>query len=81
MFYAAFPPEINSGRIYSGPGSGPMVAAAAAWGELANELQQAATSYSSVISSLSSGPWLGPASLSMTAAVARAGSPIQLTGA
>ena len=39
MFYAAFPPEINSGRIYSGPGSGPMLAAAAAWDELANELQ------------------------------------------
>ena len=56
MFYAAFPPEINSGRIYSGPGSEPLLAAAAAWGELANELQQAATSYSTVISSLTSGP-------------------------
>ena len=31
---------------------------------------QAATSYSSVISSLTSGPWLGPSSLSMAAAVA-----------
>ena len=70
MFYAAFPPEINSGRIYSGPGSGPMLAAAAAWGGLADDLQSTAASYSSVISSLSSGPWLGPASLSMTAAVA-----------
>ena len=70
MFYAAFPPEINSGRMYSGAGSEPLMAAAAAWGELANELQQAATSYSTVISSLSSGPWLGPTSLSMAAAVA-----------
>ena len=50
MFYAAFPPEINSGRIYSGPGSGPMLAAAAAWDGLANELQSTAASYSSVIS-------------------------------
>jgi PPE-repeat protein len=70
MFYAAFPPEINSGRIYSGPGSGPMLTAATAWGGLANDLQSTAASYSSVISSLTSGPWLGPTSLSMAAAVA-----------
>ncbi|HXO83171.1 MAG TPA: PPE family protein, partial [Mycobacterium sp.] len=70
MFYAAFPPEINSGRMYTGAGSAPLLAAAAAWGELANELQQATTSYSTVISSLTSGPWLGPTSLSMAAAVA-----------
>jgi PPE-repeat protein len=70
MFYAAFPPEINSGRMYTGAGSEPLLAAAAAWGELANELQQAAASYSAVISSLTSGPWLGPTSLSMAAATA-----------
>ncbi len=69
MFYAAFPPEINSGRIYSGPGSGPLMAAAAAWDGLANDLQSTAASYSSVISSLTAGPWLGPTALSMTAAV------------
>jgi PPE-repeat protein len=69
MFFAAFPPEINSGRIYSGPGSGPLLAAAAAWDGLANDLQSTAASYSSVISSLTSGPWLGPTSLSMLAAV------------
>jgi PPE-repeat protein len=69
MFFAAFPPEINSGRIYSGPGSGPMLAAAAAWDGLANDLQSTAASYSSVISSLTSGPWLGPTSLTMAAAV------------
>jgi PPE-repeat protein len=70
MFYAALPPEINSGRMYSGAGSGPLIDAAIAWDELATELQSSAASYSSVISSLSSGPWLGPASLSMAAAVA-----------
>src|SRR6202042_1094610 len=69
MFYAAFPPEINSGRIYSGPGTGPMLPAATAWGGLADDLQSTAASYSSVISSLTSGPWLGPSSLSMAAAV------------
>ena len=69
MFFAAFPPEINSGRMYTGPGSGPLLAAAAAWGELASELQSTAASYSSVISALTSGPWLGPTSVSMVAAV------------
>jgi PPE-repeat protein len=28
--FAALPPEINSGRMYAGAGSGPLVAAAAA---------------------------------------------------
>jgi PPE-repeat protein len=68
MFYAAFPPEINSGRMYSGPGAGPMLAAAAAWDGLATELQSTAATYSSVIASLTSGPWLGPSSLAMAAA-------------
>jgi len=47
-----------------------MRAAAAAWDALAAELQSTATSYSSVVSSLTSGPWLGPSSLNMAAAVA-----------
>jgi PPE-repeat protein len=45
-----------------------MLAAAAAWDGLAAELYSAATSYQSVVSGLSSGPWLGPASASMAAA-------------
>jgi PPE-repeat protein len=69
MFYAAFPPEINSGRIYSGPGSESLMAAATAWEGLANDLASTAASYSSVISALTSGGWSGPSSLSMTAAV------------
>jgi PPE-repeat protein len=69
MFYGAFPPEFNSGRMYAGPGSGSMLAAAAAWDGLATELQSAASSYSSVISSLAGGPWIGPSSLAMSAAI------------
>jgi PPE-repeat protein len=69
MFFAAFPPEINSGRMYAGAGSGPLLAAATAWDGLATELQSVADSYSSVISTLTNGPWLGPTSLSMAAAV------------
>lgn len=68
MFYAAFPPEINSGRMYSGPGAGPMLAAAAAWNAIAAELQSTAASYVAVISSLTGGPWVGPSSAAMAAA-------------
>ncbi len=70
MDFAILPPEINSGRMYSGPGSGPMLAAAAAWNGLAAELHSTATSYGSVISELSAGPWLGAASAAMTSATA-----------
>src|ERR1700757_2223166 len=69
MDFAALPPEINSGRMYSGAGSGPLLAAASAWDGVATELQATAEAYSSVISALTSGPWLGPTSLSMAAAV------------
>jgi PPE-repeat protein len=68
MDFAILPPEINSGRMYDGPGSGPMLATASAWDGLATELHMAAASYGSVISELSAGPWLGAASAAMTAA-------------
>jgi PPE-repeat protein len=70
MDFALLPPEINSGRMYSGPGSGPMMAAAAAWDALAAELSFVATGYGSVITELTSGRWLGPSSMSMAAAAA-----------
>jgi PPE-repeat protein len=69
MDFGAFPPEFNSGRMYAGPGSGPMMAAAAAWDEIAAELGVAASSYNSVVTELTSGPWVGPASASMLAAI------------
>uniref|UniRef100_UPI003F9E6FB6 PPE family protein n=1 Tax=Mycobacterium sp. TaxID=1785 RepID=UPI003F9E6FB6 len=70
MDYGALPPEINSGRMYAGPGAGSMLATAAAWDGLSAELQSAASSYGSVISALSCGPWLGPSSTAMAAAAA-----------
>jgi PPE-repeat protein len=70
MDFAALPPEINSGRMYAGAGSEPMWAAAAAWDELGAELSSAAAAYLSVLSGLTRGPWLGPASAAMGAAAA-----------
>jgi len=68
MDFGIYPPEINSGRMYTGPGSGPMLAAAQAWGNLADELYTAASTYQSVVSELTSGAWSGPSAMSMTAA-------------
>ncbi|WP_142256667.1 PPE family protein, partial [Mycobacterium colombiense] len=66
--YGAFPPEFNSARIYSGPGSGSFVAAASAWSALAAELNSAALSYDNVITALSSEEWTGTASATMAQA-------------
>jgi PPE-repeat protein len=79
--FGALPPEINSGRMYVGPGSGPMLAAAAAWDELAAELQSTGASYSSTIESLTVGPWTGPSSIAMAAAAAPYVAWINATGA
>ena len=70
MDFAALPPEINSGRMYAGAGSGSLVAAAAAGEGLAAELGSAATSYRAMVSDLTAGPWVGPSSVSMAAAAA-----------
>jgi PPE-repeat protein len=70
MDFGALAPEINSGRMYSGPGSAPLLAAATAWDGLASELQFTSASYQSAISELTSTGWQGPSSTSMAAAAA-----------
>src|SRR5580693_8378009 len=66
--FTLFPPEINSALIFGGAGPGPLLVAASAWDGLASDLSTAASSFRSVVSGLASGPWSGPASLSMAAA-------------
>ncbi|MBV9088292.1 MAG: PPE family protein [Mycobacteriaceae bacterium] len=70
MDFGARPPEVNSGLIYAGPGSGPLLASAAAWTALAAELGSTGAAYAAVIAALNDGPWLGPSSLTMAAAAA-----------
>jgi PPE-repeat protein len=70
MDYGAFPPEVNSARMYAGPGAGSMLAAAGAWDGLAADLHATAAAAGSVVSGLASQSWRGAASTSMTAAVA-----------
>ncbi|MGA7134713.1 MAG: PPE family protein [Mycobacterium sp.] len=67
--FGALPPEINSGKIYSGPGSAPLLAAATAWDALASELQTTAASYASTIGELTTS-WQGPSSAAASDAAA-----------
>jgi PPE-repeat protein len=70
MHFAALPPEVNSGRMYAGPGVGPMLAAASAWDGLADELHSLGADYESVIAGLTSEPWQGVSAESMSASAA-----------
>lgn len=54
--------------MYAGAGPAPMLAAAAAWNGIADELRTAASSFDSVVERLSTESWVGSASLSMAAA-------------
>jgi PPE-repeat protein len=70
MSFMMFPPELNSSLMYSGAGSGPLMAAASAWDEVAADLESAAASYQSVLAQLTGTSWLGPTSARMAAATA-----------
>jgi PPE-repeat protein len=65
MSFAVLPPELNSWQIFAGPGSAPMLAAAAAWDGLAAELSSAAASFSTLTCGLTGSAWQGPASAAM----------------
>src|SRR5271163_1380453 len=64
------PPEINSGRMYAGPGSSSLVASAASWQALAAQLGSSGAAFQAVIEALTAGSWLGPSSISMALAAA-----------
>jgi len=69
VVFAFFPPEVNSGLMYTGPGSSPLAATAAAWDSLAADLYSTAGSYQSVLSDLGGG-WSGPSATAMAGAAA-----------
>lgn len=70
MHFGFLPPEVNSGRMYAGPGSGPLLAAAGSWDSLSAELAITAAVYESVLSGLTGLYWHGPASRAMAASAA-----------
>ena len=67
MNFSVLPPEITSALIFAGAGTEPMLAAAAAWEGLADELSSAAAAFESVTAGLVGGAWQGPAAAAMTA--------------
>jgi PPE-repeat protein len=66
--FGALPQEINSARMYSGPGSEPILAAAVAWNTMVAEMRSAAAGYDSAVSELTSQGWLGQSSMSAATA-------------
>jgi PPE-repeat protein len=66
--FGLLPPEVNSGRMYSGPGPGPLLAASEAWDSLAAELGFAASGYGAALTELTSNNWVGPTSAAMMSA-------------
>jgi PPE-repeat protein len=70
MDFGLLPPEVNSGLMYTGPGAGPLLAAAASWDAVAAQLEAAAAGCSAELSGLT-GRWLGPSSLRMAVAGTR----------
>ncbi|MBY0442661.1 MAG: PE-PPE domain-containing protein [Mycobacteriaceae bacterium] len=68
--FAVLAPEVNSARIYTGAGPGPMLAAAAAWDQLGVELAATATSFNSAVTGLTAEFWQGSASMAMAYAAA-----------
>lgn len=66
--FGALPPEVNSARMYAGPGSGSLVAAASAWQAIASQLDSVARGYTAVISGLQDEAWTGGASTAMAVA-------------
>lgn len=70
MDFGVLPPEVTSASMYSGAGSGPLMAAATAWDALAAQLESVSRGYSLIITGLLDEGWSGPASAAMAEAVA-----------
>ncbi|MEB4210278.1 PPE family protein [Mycobacterium sp. 94-17] len=66
--FGALPPEVNSLRMYTGAGAGPMMAAAAGFASLADELSTTAAASEAAISNLTGEEWMGPSSAAMVTA-------------
>ncbi|WP_072540221.1 PPE family protein, partial [Mycobacterium tuberculosis] len=66
--FGALPPEINSARMYAGPGSASLVAAAKMWDSVASDLFSAASAFQSVVWGLTTGSWIGSSAGLMVAA-------------
>lgn len=67
MDFGSLPPEVNSARMFAGPGSASMTAAATAWSQVSAELTASATGCQTTIDTLISDGWIGPSAAMMSA--------------